>query len=154
MSSDTDPDCDMDVPIPGKRIPWVEKYRPEKVEDVSHQNEVVQTLKSAIDNGGSIPHLMFYGPPGTGWCSDKYFQSDATSTSNSVHRFTINLCVPVLTQEKPPQSLPWLVSFMVLSYINHEFLNSMLLMKEELKLFERKLRLLLRGQWAVRKHRK
>ena len=64
--------CDSDneemdvVPVPGKRIPWVEKYRPEKVEDVSHQNEVVQTLKSAIDNGGSIPHLMFYGPPGTG----------------------------------------------------------------------------------------
>lgn len=58
---------DMDVlPVPGKRIPWVEKYRPEKVEDVSHQNEVVQTLKSAIDHGGSIPHLMFYGPPGTG----------------------------------------------------------------------------------------
>ena len=54
------------VKVPGKRIPWVEKYRPEKVEDVSHQNEVVQTLKSAIDNGGSIPHLMFYGPPGTG----------------------------------------------------------------------------------------
>lgn len=62
--SDTE---DMDVvPVPGKRIPWVEKYRPEKVEDVSHQNEVVQTLKSAIDHGGSIPHLMFYGPPGTG----------------------------------------------------------------------------------------
>lgn len=64
--------CDSDnevmevEPVPGKRIPWVEKYRPEKVEDVSHQNEVVQTLKSAIDHGGSIPHLMFYGPPGTG----------------------------------------------------------------------------------------
>jgi replication factor C subunit 2/4 len=46
-------------------IPWVEKYRPERVEDVSHQEEVTSTLKSAILQG-SIPHLMFYGPPGTG----------------------------------------------------------------------------------------
>ncbi|CAE7356536.1 RFC2, partial [Symbiodinium microadriaticum] len=46
-------------------IPWVEKYRPERVEDISHQDEVTSTLKSAIAQG-SIPHLMFYGPPGTG----------------------------------------------------------------------------------------
>lgn len=43
-----------------KVAPWVEKYRPEKVDDVSHQEEVVRTLKSAIEHG-SIPHLMFYG---------------------------------------------------------------------------------------------
>lgn len=46
-------------------IPWVEKYRPERVEDISHQEEVTMTLRSAIAKG-SIPHLMFYGPPGTG----------------------------------------------------------------------------------------
>ena len=46
-------------------IPWVEKYRPERVEDISHQDEVISTLKAAIQQG-SIPHLMFYGPPGTG----------------------------------------------------------------------------------------
>eukprot|EP01035_Chromulina_nebulosa_P028304 gene28304-37354_t len=46
-------------------IPWVEKYRPEKVEDVSHQDEIIQTLKKSIEIG-NIPHLLFHGPPGTG----------------------------------------------------------------------------------------
>ncbi|KAJ1427015.1 putative replication factor C 37 kDa subunit [Ochromonadaceae sp. CCMP2298] len=48
-----------------KNVPWVEKYRPSKVEEVAHQDEVISTLKKSIDLG-TLPHLMFHGPPGTG----------------------------------------------------------------------------------------
>ena len=46
-------------------VPWVEKYRPSKIDEVSHQTEVVNALREAIKTG-QIPHLLFYGPPGTG----------------------------------------------------------------------------------------
>eukprot|EP01038_Epipyxis_sp_PR26KG_P004731 gene4731-6638_t len=51
--------------LPKRSIPWVEKYRPDTVDDISHQDEVVSTLKKSIQLG-SLPHLLFHGPPGTG----------------------------------------------------------------------------------------
>jgi replication factor C subunit 2/4 len=45
--------------------PWVERYRPKSLHDVSHQTEVVATLQNAVRTG-RLPHLLFYGPPGSG----------------------------------------------------------------------------------------
>ena len=45
--------------------PWVERYRPKTLQDVSHQTEVVQTLQNAVQTG-RLPHLLLYGPPGSG----------------------------------------------------------------------------------------
>jgi replication factor C subunit 2/4 len=50
---------------PADITPWVERYRPNSLEDISHQTEVVHTLQNAVTTG-RLPHLLFYGPPGTG----------------------------------------------------------------------------------------
>ncbi|CCC67547.1 hypothetical protein NCAS_0A09890 [Naumovozyma castellii] len=46
-------------------LPWVEKYRPETLDDVYGQTEVVTTVRKFLAEG-KLPHLLFYGPPGTG----------------------------------------------------------------------------------------
>ncbi len=48
-----------------KSMPWVEKYRPAKVDQIAHQEEVVQAMKTCIEKR-NLPHLLLYGPPGTG----------------------------------------------------------------------------------------
>jgi replication-associated recombination protein RarA len=45
--------------------PWVEKYRPNKLDEVVYQINVVNALKSTKVTG-KMPHLLLYGPPGTG----------------------------------------------------------------------------------------
>lgn len=41
------------------------RSRPKSVNEVAHQEEVVNTLTKALESS-NMPHLLFYGPPGTG----------------------------------------------------------------------------------------
>lgn len=45
--------------------PWVEKYRPKDLDDVTSQKHVIKQLKSQL-NKNNLPHLLFHGPAGTG----------------------------------------------------------------------------------------
>ena len=46
-------------------IPWVEKYRPNKFEDIVLEETNKKILTNIIEDN-SFPNLLFYGPPGTG----------------------------------------------------------------------------------------
>lgn len=48
-----------------KIIPWVDKYRPNKLDFIVHQPELIKTLHKILETG-EMPHLLFHGPPGTG----------------------------------------------------------------------------------------
>ena len=45
--------------------PWVEKYRPRSLDDVTNQSSIIKRLKQFIKDK-SMPHLIFSGQAGTG----------------------------------------------------------------------------------------
>lgn len=54
--------------LPNERssgLPWVEKYRPNSLQDLVAHEDIVKILNQLIDSN-KLPHLLFYGPPGTG----------------------------------------------------------------------------------------
>mmetsp|Transcript_7597 Transcript_7597/g.23469 ORF Transcript_7597/g.23469 Transcript_7597/m.23469 type:complete len:357 (+) Transcript_7597:34-1104(+) len=48
-----------------KNVPWVEKYRPVRLEEVVGNEETVARLR-AIAKTGNLPNVILAGPPGTG----------------------------------------------------------------------------------------
>jgi len=47
------------------QIPWIEKYRPKKIENVEQSESILQLFKNNIKTG-DMTHYIFYGFPGTG----------------------------------------------------------------------------------------
>lgn len=46
-------------------LPWIEKYRPRKINNIIGQKENIYSLKKML-KGGSFPHMLFHGKSGTG----------------------------------------------------------------------------------------
>lgn len=46
-------------------IPWTDRYRPTSLDDIRDQDHIVTPLRRFIQSG-TIPNMVFSGPPGTG----------------------------------------------------------------------------------------
>jgi replication factor C subunit 3/5 len=46
-------------------LPWIVKYRPENLDNIISQSQVITILKNFMKQK-QLPHLLFYGPPGVG----------------------------------------------------------------------------------------
>jgi len=46
-----------------QNISWIDKYRPKVFDDIVYQDEIKEILRSNLE---SLPHLLFYGCPGSG----------------------------------------------------------------------------------------
>lgn len=51
--------------IKKNQLPWVEKYRPQTLNDVVHHQDILHLLRVFMTTK-DMPNLFFYGPPGTG----------------------------------------------------------------------------------------
>ena len=49
----------------GKKLPWVEKYRPKQIDQIISHQEIIMSLKKFIVMR-TLPHLLFFGPSGSG----------------------------------------------------------------------------------------
>jgi replication factor C subunit 3/5 len=46
-------------------LPWIEKYRPATLDELVSHKDIIDTIKRYMTLG-ELPHLLFYGPAGTG----------------------------------------------------------------------------------------
>ncbi|XP_062814799.1 replication factor C subunit 5 isoform X2 [Anolis carolinensis] len=53
------------VAVKSANLPWVEKYRPQTLNDLISHQDILSTIQKFISED-RLPHLLFYGPPGTG----------------------------------------------------------------------------------------
>jgi replication factor C small subunit len=63
--ADADAGADAEAGAPTGREIWIEKYRPQTLDDVYGQDDIVERLESYIAQN-DLPHLLFAGPAGVG----------------------------------------------------------------------------------------
>jgi replication factor C subunit 3/5 len=49
-----------------KTMLWVDKYRPSTLDDLTYNDAVTRRLQALAAHPSTMPHLFFYGPPGSG----------------------------------------------------------------------------------------
>lgn len=80
----------------GKKVslPWVEKYRPESLDELIAHEDIIKILNKLIESN-KLPHLLFYGPPGTGMLALEMFRKVFVITSfvNLARQNINNHCV-------------------------------------------------------------
>ncbi|MHA1310509.1 MAG: hypothetical protein ACTSQO_06225 [Candidatus Helarchaeota archaeon] len=42
---------------------WIEKYRPDTLENIIGQEHIINQIKKYVKSG-NLPNLLLYGPPG------------------------------------------------------------------------------------------
>lgn len=47
------------------KLPWAERFRPDNLDDIVSHNHIKETFKNYVEYK-TFPHLLFYGPSGTG----------------------------------------------------------------------------------------
>ena len=67
-------------------IPWVEKYRPQRLDELVGQEEIVKRLKSYVKNR-NLPNLLFAGPAGTGKTSAAFALAKELFREHVEHNF-------------------------------------------------------------------
>lgn len=63
--SETKPKASSEPTLAARAQPWVEKYRPKSLDEVKSQEHATETLRRMV-NANNLPHLLLYGPPGSG----------------------------------------------------------------------------------------
>merc|ERR1719408_153598 len=69
-ASSTADDVDMSTPRGGQAatkatLPWVEKYRPQNLTEMSGHEDIIRTIQRMMDRN-QLPHMLLHGPAGTG----------------------------------------------------------------------------------------
>lgn len=76
--------------VRGPNLPWVEKYRPAKLNDLISHEDIIATINKFIKED-QLPHLLLYGPPGTGKTSTILACAKQLYSSNQINSMVLEL---------------------------------------------------------------